>query len=82
MLGRDVGGTVGFPGRADEEYRDRGANQQGRPWDRGRFRGGSVEPWEEYRGTGEWSNLGNRAGAGGLENTGRRLRENTREKNK
>ena len=47
-----------FPGRADEEGRDRGANQQGRPWDRGRVRGRSVEPWKGDRGTGEWLKRG------------------------
>ena len=74
--GGDAGETVGFPPgnrrSADEDFWDRGASQLERPWE---------NPWDRERdtvGTGMWSNSGNRTEAEGLENTERRLRENTR----
>ena len=53
--------------------------------DRGTVGDFAEDPWNRGRDTVEQvssRNLGNRAGAGGLENTGRRLRENTGGKNK
>ena len=77
MENAELGATEGpwnFPERMDEECRDRGTQQEdrGTVGDYGRIRGtvGGL-PWEQVSG---------RIPETGLENTGRRLRENTREK--